>query len=117
MQAGTTEGNFEVHWKGDFYYGKNLAVNTTNNTYLGCTACSMYSFLNAVDNICFLCLVITIDGLGAVPEAASHTDSTDATSATDQHIYLWMSDYHPDGGQLFWPLQPIPFVVCLGDAM
>ncbi|CAJ1462235.1 unnamed protein product [Effrenium voratum] len=31
-------------------------------------------------------------------------------------IYLWMSDYHPDGGQLFWPRQPIPFTVCLGPA-
>jgi len=27
-----------------------------------------------------------------------------------------MSDYHPDGGQLFWPLSPIPFVVNLGKA-
>jgi ureidoglycolate lyase len=26
-----------------------------------------------------------------------------------------MSDYHPDGAQLFWPLKPIPFVVCLGQ--
>jgi ureidoglycolate hydrolase len=25
-----------------------------------------------------------------------------------------MSDYHPDGAQLFWPLEPIPFVVALG---
>jgi len=27
-----------------------------------------------------------------------------------------MSDYHPDGGQLFFPRSPIPFVVCLGPA-
>merc|ERR1719245_179004 len=27
-----------------------------------------------------------------------------------------MSDYHPDGGQMFWPRQPVPFVVCLGPA-
>ena len=25
-----------------------------------------------------------------------------------------MSDYHPDGAQLFWPSQPIPFMTCLG---
>lgn len=25
-----------------------------------------------------------------------------------------MSDYHPDGGQLFFPLTPIPFTVTLG---
>jgi len=23
-----------VHWVGDFYYGKNLAIATVNNTYL-----------------------------------------------------------------------------------
>ncbi|CAE7667448.1 unnamed protein product [Symbiodinium sp. CCMP2456] len=27
-----------------------------------------------------------------------------------------MSDYHPDGGQLFWPRTPVPFTVCLGPA-
>jgi hypothetical protein len=26
------------------------------------------------------------------------------------------SDYHPDGAQLFWPREPVPFVVCLGPA-
>ena len=38
--------------------------------------------------------------------------------ADSDSIYLWMSDYHPDGGQLFYPLTdpPIPFVVCLGPA-
>ncbi|CAE8715290.1 unnamed protein product [Polarella glacialis] len=25
-----------------------------------------------------------------------------------------MSDYHPDGGQLFWPRKAVPFVACLG---
>ena len=85
-EAGTTEGDFEVHWSGDFFYGKNLAVNTTNNVYL--------------------------DGLGAPPEKASAASRVlDPTS-----IYLWMSDYHPDGGQLFFPRKPIPFVVCLGPA-
>ena len=33
-----------------------------------------------------------------------------------KNIFLWMSDYHPDGAQLFWPTKPIPFVVCLGPA-
>lgn len=84
-EAGTTEGDFEVYWQGDFYYGTNLAVATTNNKYL--------------------------DGLGTIPEKASHT-----TPVTAESIYLWMSDYHPDGGQLFFPRQPVPFVVCLGPA-
>ncbi|GMI26139.1 hypothetical protein TeGR_g11719 [Tetraparma gracilis] len=86
-EAGTTEGDFLVHWTGDFFHGKNLAVHTTNNVYL--------------------------DGLGAPPERASKDD---ATASTENCIYLWMSDYHPDGGQLFFPREPIPFVVCLGPA-
>ena len=49
-----------------------------------------------------------LDGLGAMPEHATHNDTT---CSQDNVIYLWMSDYHPDGGQLFWPLEGIPFVV------
>ncbi|CAK0863265.1 unnamed protein product [Prorocentrum cordatum] len=84
-EAGTTEGDFEVHWKGDFFYAENLAVATQNNKYL--------------------------DGLGVPPEFASH-----AAPEAAEAIHLWMSDYHPDGGQLFWPRQPVPFVVCLGPS-
>ena len=54
-----------MEWQGDYFIGKNLAVATTNNTYL--------------------------DGLGAVPERASRGN---ADSAGDV-IHLWMSDYHP----------------------
>ena len=53
-----------------------------------------------------------LDGLGAPPESARRA----APAAGDgSAIYLWMSDYHPDGGQLFWPREPVPFVVCLGS--
>jgi ureidoglycolate lyase/seryl-tRNA synthetase len=54
-----------------------------------------------------------LDGLGAMPENATHDDPC---AGDGQHIYLWMSDNHPDGAQLFWPREPIPFVVCLGPA-
>ena len=77
-----------MHWRGDFFYGKNLAVATTNNTYL--------------------------DGLGAMPEVAEHDER--ACRGDGKHIYLWMSDYHADGAQLFFPRKPHPFVVCLGPA-
>ncbi len=88
-EAGTTEGCFNVRWQGDYYYSKNLAVSTTNNAYL--------------------------DGLAALPEHASHDELERQQRPADQVIYLWMSDYHPDGGQLFWPMQKkIPFTVCLG---
>jgi ureidoglycolate lyase len=85
-EAGTTEGNFKVRWEGDYYFAENLAVSTTNNKYL--------------------------DGLGVPPEFASREQ--DKCTGDGNTIYLWMSDYHPDGGQLFWPLTPIPFVVALG---
>lgn len=104
-EAGTVEGDFEVHWQGDYYIGKNLAIATSNNTYL--------------------------DGLGVPPEDASRT----STAGAGDNIYLWMSDYHPgresrhicritvhaltcavfiDGGQLFWSDNNVPFVMCLG---
>lgn len=88
-EAGTVEGDFECHWVGDFFYGKNLAIATENNTYL--------------------------DGLGAPPETATH-DEADSTQSYENggHIYLWMSDHHPCGGQLFWPYTPTPFTVALG---
>ena len=59
-EAGTTEGDFEVHWAGDYYMGKNLAINTTNNVYL--------------------------DGLGCMPESASRTSE----NGKAEEIYLWM---------------------------
>lgn len=101
-EAGTTEGCFEVEWKGDYYYAKNLAINTVNNHYL--------------------------DGLGcSLPEKATHDEpgfgASEKESFYGSCIYLWMTDYHPDGGQLFFPKETVgeghnqevaPFYVCLG---
>jgi hypothetical protein len=100
-EAGTTEGPFQVNWEGDYYVATNLAVATSNNIYL--------------------------DGLATLPELASREVSpTKASSSSSKSILLWMSDYHPDGGQSFFPeLSPsssaiaasaLPFVVCLGPA-
>jgi ureidoglycolate lyase len=83
-EAGTTEGDFEVEWKADYFYGHNLAVSTGNNYYL--------------------------DGLANEPHVCSH----DTMTGTGNDIYLWMSDYHPCGGQLFFPEISVPFVVNLG---
>lgn len=99
-EAGTTEGAFEVQWKGDFFVGRNLAISTVNNVYL--------------------------DGLGTrTPTLASESGAKSvALNGTEEGsdgstLYLWMSDYHPDGGQLFFPMcgrgeAPCPFFVCLG---
>ena len=43
-------------------------------------------------------------------------DPADAVESHDQppaEVSLWHCNYHPDGGQLFYPLQPKPFVVPL----
>jgi hypothetical protein len=44
-------------------------------------------------------------------------DPAQATEARDGHardrILLWHANYHPDGGQLFFPLDATPFVVPL----
>ena len=50
------------------------------------------------------------------PSSPINTHARFARRSTSNSIYLWMSDYHPDGGQLFFPRSPIPFVVCLGPA-
>ena len=88
-EAGTTEGHFDVHWQADYFFGHTLAIATENHYYL--------------------------DGIGCPPEQARR----ELPSAGDgTHILLWMSDYHPDGAQLFWPCTepPAPFTVCLGAA-
>ena len=86
-EAGTTEGDFTCSWQGDYYNTKNLAIATSNNMYL--------------------------DGLGALLEEATRDSDGNGDG---QSIFLWMSDYHPDGAQLFWPQQPTAFVMCLGPA-
>lgn len=95
-EAGTTEGPFEVEWKGDFFRGKNLAINTPANEYL--------------------------DGLGT-SDFANATDAGDGVGGSEDAIYLWMTDYHPCGGQLFMPqtcsvgeVSSMPFFMCLAKA-
>ncbi len=39
------------------------------------------------------------------------TARTDSPSAPREAVYLWHMNYHPDGGQMFWPLDAKPFVV------
>lgn len=104
-EAGTTEGPFAVHWEGDYFFGHNLSIASSNNYYL--------------------------DGLATVPEVAQHLphiatppahasalphDGETAQEKETHYIYLWMTDKHPDGGQLFWSDQGVPFTVCLGPA-
>lgn len=88
-EAGTTEGPFEVHWQGDYFHGKNLAVATENNTYLDGLGCSDPGQARCEE-----------PGYGASPAPDGEGDTE------SNYLYLWMSDYHPDGGQLFFPMLP-----------
>jgi hypothetical protein len=47
-------------------------------------------------------------GYGVEPERAAEDHHRDP-----QQVLLWHANYHPDGGQLFFPQQPEPFVVPL----
>ncbi len=45
-------------------------------------------------------------GYGKSPETASENGNQ-----TPQRILLWHANYHPDGGQLFFPLDNVPYLV------
>ena len=47
-------------------------------------------------------------GYAAAPEVADESHSRDP-----QQVLLWHANYHPDGGQLFYPLDKRPFIVPL----
>jgi hypothetical protein len=83
-EGGTTEGVFESWWSGDVLYGRNNAVqDTAINHYL----------------------------LGWSRPPAEAVDGT--ASIERKHVLLWHANYHPDGGQLFYPLDGQPFVLPL----
>jgi len=86
-EAGTTEGKFDIYWDGDFLYGKNHTIATEANHYL---------------------LGYAKDPLQCKRLGAGTPPSTSPSS-----ISLWYSDYHPDGGQLFFPEDGQPFVTNL----
>ncbi len=47
-----------------------------------------------------------IIGYGTAPENADTTHTRDP-----ERLLLWHCNYHPDGGQMFFPLEPGPFLV------
>ena len=84
-EGGTTEGPFETWWEKNILYGKNNAVEH-NNEY---------------DKEGKYLL-----GYSSVPE-----DSKNKLIIQDpKQIYIWHVNYHPDGGQLFFPEDNKPFI-------
>lgn len=80
-QAGTKNGIFDFWWEGDFFFGKNHAV---NDEYLL--------------------------GWAVNPGDA---DRNKTNTEVPKQVLLWHANYHPDGGQLFFPLDGSPYIVPL----
>eukprot|EP00940_MAST-03C_sp_MAST-3C-sp2_P001385 g1385.t1 len=89
-EAGTTEGSFDIYWAGDFLFGKNHSIATESNHYLL--------------------------GYGKDPMKCKRKSRGRGPDTSPSHILLWYSDYHPDGGQLFYPKDGKPFVTNLAPA-
>jgi hypothetical protein len=91
-EAGTTEGSMEIYWEEDRLYGKNHAIATDSNHYLL--------------------------GYGNLPsQSASLSNSNISESSDISAVFIWSSDYHPDGGQLFFPTNGKPFISTLAPAV
>ncbi len=85
-EGGTTEGAFRLFWQDGHLFGENLALATTANQYLL--------------------------GLGSLPSDSAKS----ADGFSIDHVYAWYSDYHPDGGQLFYSSNS-PIVANLAPAL
>ena len=84
-EGGTTEGPFETWWEKNILYGKNKAVEHK----------SEYDKEGKY-----------LLGYSSVPE-----DSKKILITKDpKQIYIWHVNYHPDGGQLFFPEDNKPFI-------
>ena len=84
-EGGTTEGPFETWWNEGILYGQNNAVEHK----------SRYDH----------------DGkylLGYSYDPSNYKKNL--TKNDPKHIYIWHVNYHPDGGQLFFPKDNKPFI-------
>tara|TARA_B100000945_G_C20367146_1_gene590211 strand:+ start:493 stop:1131 length:639 start_codon:yes stop_codon:yes gene_type:complete len=89
-EGGTTEGLFHVWWDKNILYGKNDAVPHKNiNDY-------------EKDDIYLLAYSFNPD------EKNKKYDFAEI-----DNIYQWHANYHPDGGQLFFPQSKKPFICAL----
>jgi ureidoglycolate lyase len=87
-EGGTTEGIFACDWRGNRLYGRNEAVG--GDYVIGFRQPPDSPAAQALD---------AVAGEGA------------PAGAVPERVLLWHANYHPDGGQLFWPLDGQPFVV------
>ncbi len=84
-EGGTTEGLFETWWEESILYGRNNAVEHKGE--------------------------YDKDGRYLLGYSSDPDDSSNKfTSEDPKQIYIWHVNYHPDGGQLFFPEDNKPFI-------
>ena len=84
-EGGTTEGPFETWWENNILYGKNNAVEHKSE--------------------------YDKDGRYLLGYSSDPDDSINNLTTVDPtQIYIWHVNYHPDGGQLFFPKDNKPFI-------
>ena len=84
-EGGSTEGAFDTWWEGETLYGQNNAVQHNSNY--------------EVDGKYIL-------GYSSLPENISKSKNY----IPPKKIFVWHANYHPDGGQLFFPSKSEPFI-------
>ena len=84
-EGGTTEGPFETWWEQNILYGRNNAVEHKSE--------------------------YDKDGRYLLGYSSDPDDSKNNLITEDPtQIYIWHVNYHPDGGQLFFPENNKPFI-------
>ena len=85
-EGGITQGSFEVWWDDKILYGKNNAVQHKSE--------------------------YEIDGKYILGYSSLSQDESkkNVPYVPPKKIYMWHANYHPDGGQLFFPTQNKPFI-------
>ena len=83
-EGGSTEGSFDAWWEGSTLYGQNNAVQH-NSDY-------------------------EVDGKYILGHAVPPGSESIKEYSLPEHIYIWHVNYHPDGGQLFYPSIKSPFI-------
>ena len=84
-EGGSTEGSFDTWWEGSTLWGQNNAVQHNNSDY-------------------------EVDGKYILGHALPPTSDPASEYKKPDHIYIWHVNYHPDGGQLFYPSTKSPFI-------
>ena len=84
-EGGCTEGSFDTWWEGSTLWGQNNAVQHNNSDY-------------------------EVDGKYILGHALPPDTEPKTKYTHPENIYIWHVNYHPDGGQLFYPSTKTAFI-------